>query len=199
MGPIAGPSLRSRIDPASIAVNWVDEGLVEEDDQGPEARWGRPPRDNFVRAHPTWTCGAYLLDCTDSQGIGAEYILSKEVARQVEDEDEQVTAVEVYLLVNRDGGYVFWALKRGDPTEQQKPSDYLKSARAAVKEARQKWVKIKWSPRKGFNGYRSRAARVEIPDPVWPDDIMAMFLDVVSDRYIDDPQDKTIQRFIGKA
>jgi hypothetical protein len=190
--------LRTRINPEDILVDWDTEGLTEEDDTGQNAKWGKPPRDNFVRAHPTWSCGAYLLDCKDSLGLGAEYILSKEVAQRLEKEDEPATAVKVFLLVNRDGGYVFWALKLGDPTAQQKPSDYLKSALRAVEEARHKWVKIKWSSGRGFNGYRVRPGRAEIPDPVWPDDIQAMFLDVVSDRYINDPVDKVIQRFLGE-
>jgi hypothetical protein len=190
--------LRTRIDPADIFCDWNTEGMTDEDDTGLDAKWGKPPKDNFVRAHPTWSCGAYLLDCSNSSGIGAEYVLSKEVAHKLADEDEPATAVKVFLLVNRDGGYVFWPVKLGDPTEQQKPSDYLKTALRAVEEARHKWVKIRWSSRKGFNGYRVRTGRVELPDPVWPDDIQALFLDVVSDRYINDPADKVVQRYLGE-
>jgi hypothetical protein len=197
--PIAGPSIRSRIDPASIMVDWNVEGLVEEDDQGPVARWGRPPRDNFVRAHPTWTTGVYLLDCQDSLGLGAEFVLGKKVAHRLIEEDEPVSAAQVYLMMMRNGGFRFWPVKLGDPSAQQKPSEYVKTAMAAIERARREWVKITWRSGKGVNGWRTRAARIELPEPGWPEDPMALFLQVVSDRYIDDPNDPVIRKYLGEA
>jgi hypothetical protein len=197
---VASPdsSLKSRIDPADILVDW-DTGLTDEEDSGLGAKWGKPPKDNFVRAHPTWSAGAYYLDCTDSSGLGAEYLLSRPVARRLEEEDEPAVAVKIFLLINRDGGFIFWAVKLGDLTAQQKPSEYVKSALQAVEAARQKWVKIRWQSRRSINGYRTRAAQVEIPDPTWPGDIENLFLEAVSDRFISDPADKVIQRFLGEA
>jgi hypothetical protein len=197
--PIPGPSLRSRIDPASIVVDWDVEDLVDEDEKGPVAKWSRPPRDNFVRAHLTWTTGVYLLDCRESLGLGAEYVLARDVARRLMDEDEPVAAAQVYHLTTRDGGYLYWPVKLGDPAEQQKPSDHIKTAMAAIERARHEWVKITWRSRKGVNGWRTRAARIELPEPVWPEDPMALFLQVVSDRYIDDPNDAVIRKYLGEA
>src|SRR5262249_18052016 len=131
--------------------------------------------------------------------LGAEYVLSRDVARRLIDADEPVSSVQVYLLINRDGGYVFWPVKLGDPSEQRKPSDHVKTALAAVEKARREWVKITWQSRKGVNGWRARAARVEIPEPTWPDDPMALFLEVISDRHINDPDDPTILKYLGEA
>jgi hypothetical protein len=198
--PTAGPTLRSRIDPASIAVDWDVEALADEHEEGLDAKWGRPPRDNFVRAHPTWTTGVYLLDCRDSLGIGAEYVLAKDVARRVIEEDEPVGMVQVYLLTDRDGGLRYWPVKLGDASEPQtKPSDHVKTAMAAVERARHEWVKIAWRSRKSVNGWRARKARIDIPEPTWPDDPMALFLQVVGDRYIDDPNDPVILKYLGEA
>jgi hypothetical protein len=197
--PLAEPVLRSRIDPASIMVDWDVEGLVEDDDQGSAARWSRPPKDNFVRAHPSWSIGVYILDCRASLGLGAEYVLSKEVARRLIEEDEPVAAAQVYLLVDRDGGYLFWPVKLGDPSEQQKPSDHIKTAMAAIERARREWVKIYWRSRKGFNGWRARAASIVLPDPAWPEDPMDLFLQAVSDRHIKDPNDQVIRKYLGEA
>jgi hypothetical protein len=199
MPPVAGPSLRFRIDPASIAVDWDVENLVDEDDQGPDGKWGGPAKDTFYRAHPSWTIGVYLLDCSKSRGPGAVYVLSKDVARRLIEEDELVTAAQVFLLVDRDGGYIFWPVKLGDPSQQQKPSDHVKTAMAAIERARRESVKITWRWASGGNGWRTRAARVEIPEPVWPADPMALFLQVVGDRYIEDPQDEVIRKYLGEA
>jgi hypothetical protein len=197
--PIPEQALRSRIDPAAIKVDFDLEGLVEDDDQGPAARWSRPPRDNFVRAHTSWTIVVYLLDCRDSLGLGAEYVLSKEVARLLIEGDEPVSWVQVFLLVDRDGSYRFWPVKLGDPSEQRKPSDHITTAKAAIERARREWVKIVWRSGRGANGWRTRAARIVLPDPVWPDDPMALFLQTVSDRYIDDPNDQVIRKYLGEA
>jgi hypothetical protein len=197
--PIGGSPLKSRIDPAAIVVDWDTEGVADEDDKGPAAKWSRPPKDNFVRAHPDWATGVYLLDCRSSSGFEAEYVLSKEVAAQLIEEDEPVTAARVFLLATRDGGLLFWPVRLGDPTEQQRPTDHITTALAAVEEARHKWVKIAWRWRKTINGWRTRAARIDIPDPAWPEDPLALFLETVSDRFINDPNDQVILRYLGKA
>jgi hypothetical protein len=198
---LTGSTLKTRIDPASIAVDWDAEGLAEDEDQAPGATWSRPPKDNFVRVHPTWTMGVFLLDCRASQGLDAEYILAREVARRVMEAGEPVTAAQVYLLIDRDGGLRYWAVKLGEAplAQTQKPSDYVKTARAAVERARREWIKITWQSRAGFNGWRTRAAKVEIPDPVWPADPAQCFFDVVSDRWIADPQDDLIRKYLGEA
>jgi hypothetical protein len=180
-------------------VDWDVEGLADDEDKGLAAKWSRPPRDSFVRAHPTWTAGVYLLDCRESLGLGAEYVLSREVALRLAEEDEPVSSAQMYLLANRDGGLLFWPLKLGDPTEQRKPSDHVKTATAAIERARREWVKIVWRSRKGINGWRTRAARIELPEPVWPDDPMVLFLDVASDRYIDNPVDPVIHKYLGEV
>jgi hypothetical protein len=196
----AGTSLRSRIDPASIAVDWDIEALADEHEEGLDAKWSRPPKDNFVRAHPTWTTGVYLLDCRDSLGIGAEYVLTRDVAHRVIEEDEPIGRAQVYLLADRDGGFRYWPVKLGDAGEPQtKPSDHIKTAMAAIERARHEWVKIAWRSRTGVNGWRVRKARIAIPEPTFPDDPMALFLQVVSDRYIDDPNDKVILKYLGEA
>jgi hypothetical protein len=140
-----------------------------------------------------------LLDCSDSLGLGSEFVLSKAAAHRVIEEDEPIARVTVYLLVDRDGGLRFWPVKLGDARELPgKPSDYVKSAHKAVEEARQGWVKIIWRSRKGANCWRTRPARIKIPDPAWPEDPRAVFLRTIDDRFIDDPDDKIIRRFLGE-
>jgi hypothetical protein len=83
-------------------------------------------------------------------------------------------------------------------------SDYLKSAKAAIAEARRGFVKIAWQDRrvkavKTSRGYRTWAAKVEIPVPDWPEDPRALFLKTIEDRYIDDPEDPVILQFLGEA
>jgi hypothetical protein len=194
--PQDGPTLQTRINPEDLLCDWDQEALTAED-EGLAAKWGKPPADNFVRAHPTWSGGCYLLDCTSSHGMEAEYIVARAVAHRLEEEDEPAKAIEVYLLADRDGGFIFWAIKLGDLT-RQKPSDFLRSAKRAIVEARQKWVKIRWNDRRGVKGYRTRPARIEILDPVWPDDPQALFLETVANRYISDPTDQIIRRYLGE-
>jgi hypothetical protein len=194
------PALLSRIDPADITVDWDVEAIADEHEQGPGAIWGRPPKDNFVRVHPTWTAGVYLLDCRDSLGIGAEYVLTRDVARRVIEGDEPVGKAQVYLLTDRDGGLRYWPVKLGDAADvQAKPSDHIKTALAAIEQAKGAWVKIVWRSRKGLNGWRARKARIDLPEPIWPDDPMTLFLQVVADRRIDDPDDLVILKYLGEA
>jgi hypothetical protein len=40
---------------------------------------------------------------------------------------------------------------------------------------------------------------VEIPDLTWPVDPTALFLETISDRFIDSIDHPVIQRFLGKA
>src|SRR5262245_25513570 len=44
--------LQCRIDPKDLQVDWNTEAIADADDSGPVARLGRPPRSDFVRAHP---------------------------------------------------------------------------------------------------------------------------------------------------
>jgi hypothetical protein len=186
-------------------VDLIGEGLVDEEDQGVEAKWDRPPPDNFVMAHPTWTMGVYLLDCTESEGFDATYILGREAAQRIIDAEHEVTAVEVFLLGVRGGGWVFWGIKLGSPQSPKSSSDdYLKSARAAIAAARARYVKITWQNRpvmaaKTRRGYRTRAIKVEgIPAPDWPKDPRALFLETIEERYIRNPEDDKILKYLGE-
>jgi hypothetical protein len=194
----AVPLREPRINPAAFAVDWDTEAYADEEDEGVDAKWARPPKDQYVRAHPTWTAGVYLLDCRESRGFEAEYILSRDVARLLIDEDEPPAATRIYLLADRDGGWRYWPVKQGDPTEQKKP-DHVKTAELAIGRARDEWVKITWRSKKGGNGWRARKARVEIPEPEWPADPMTLFLEVIKDRYIEDPDDDVILKYLGRA
>jgi hypothetical protein len=141
----------------------------------------------------------YLLDCRKSGGLDAEYVLSKPVAKRLVDADLPLGSAQVYLLVDRDGGLTFWPVRLGDPGETKDPSDYVKAALQAVQNAIGGWVKIYWRKRAGSNGWKTRTARVELVDPEFPADPMALFLEVIADRYISDPFDQRILRYSGEA
>jgi hypothetical protein len=197
--------LISRINPDDIAVDWEAEGLVEADeDTARPARWGGPPKDNFIRAHASWSTGAYLLDRRTSHGKDAEYVLTKAVANWLlteEGEEESVTAAQVYLLADRDGALIFWPVRMGLALELElrNPSDYVKSSKEAIARARGEWVKVVWRGAKGGMTWKVRAARVKLPEPTWPDDPMALYLRVIKDRYIDNPDDDVIQKHVGRS
>jgi hypothetical protein len=197
--PTPTPELTCRIDPKDLQVDWDTEGITDDDDTGPDARLGRPPRSDFVRAHPTFKFGIHLIDLTDTHGMEAIYVLSKSVAEKLLDEDEPVQAAEIYLLAAREGGYVFWAIKIGNPTEPRKPSSYVRTARAAVQAAREGWVKIRWRGNGQNAGYKTRKARVEIPDLDWPPDPRALFLETARDHYIESVDDPVIRKLLGEA
>jgi hypothetical protein len=148
--------LRSRIDPDEITVDWEVEGLVEEgEDATQKARWSGPPRDNFVRAHPKrWSTGAFLLDCRDSQGRDAEFILHKDIARRLIEEEEPVKAAQVYLLMDRDGNSIYWAVRMGEAAEMglRKPTNHIKTAMEAIERAGREWVRITWRGSGGSGG-----------------------------------------------
>jgi hypothetical protein len=193
------PGLKSRIDPKDLLVDWDTDGIADADDTGPDARLGKPPRSDFVRAHPTFKVGAHLLDVTDTYGMDAVYILSRPVAEKLLDEDEAIQAVDIYLLVARGGGYVFWPIKLGDPTGPRKPSPYVRAVTAAVEAAREGWTRIYWKGSGQNAGYRTRSTRTEVPDPAWPPDPMALYLDTVKDHYIDDINDPLIRKLRGEV
>jgi hypothetical protein len=180
-------------------MDWDTEGIADADDTGPDARLGKPPRSDFVRAHPTFKAGGYLLDLTDTFGMDAVYVLAIPVGETLLDEDEAVQAVEIYLLATREGGFIFWPVKLGDPREPRKPSSYLRTALAAVQAAREGWVKIRWRGNGQSAGYRARKPRIEIPEPVWPPDPMTLYLDTVKDHFIDDVNDPVIRKLLGEV
>jgi hypothetical protein len=198
-GPGPDPELKSRIDPASIAVDWEVEAYTDEEDRKPAARWGSPPKDNFVRAHPTWKFGVYLLDCRESAGLDAEYVLGKAVARRLVDADEPLRSADVYLLCDRDGGFTFWPVRLGDPGQPRDLSGPVRSALQAVEQARRGWAKVYWRSRSGSMGWRARAAKVALDEPAWPEDPTALFLELIAARYIGDPADQRILKYIGEA
>jgi hypothetical protein len=197
--PISRPELLSRIDPADIAVDWETEAFTDEEDKKPAARWGSPPKDSFVRVHLSWSMGVYLLDCRKTGGLDSEFVLHKDVARRLVDDDLPIGSAQVYLLFDRDGGLTFWPVRMGDPGEPKDPSDYVKAAMMAIEKGRQDWVKIYWRKRKGANGWKARTARVQLGDPEFPTDPTALFLEVIADRYIRDPNDQRILKYIGEA
>src|SRR5512135_2833229 len=110
---VVAPKLKQRIDPASIIVDW-DVAAVEEG-EGPEAVFGRPRKDLYVRAHLTWSSGVYLIDCqTAGGGLNSEYILACDVARFLMRQDQPVTACKIFLLAVHRGAYRYWPVKLGD-------------------------------------------------------------------------------------
>jgi hypothetical protein len=192
------PGLRCRIDPGEFLVDWDTEAIADPDDAGPDARLRKPPRSDFLRAHPNFKIGTYLIDLSDSHGMDAVYVLSRKVADVLLDEDEAVQAADIFLLAAREGGYVFWPVKYGNPTEPRRPSAYVRTALAAVQAARERWVKIRWRGRGQDAGYRFRNARAKIAEPVWPPDPLALFREAVADHYIDDVNDPVIRRLLGE-
>jgi hypothetical protein len=87
----------------------------------------------------------------------------------------------------------------GNAADPPKPSDHVTTARAALERAKSEWVNVAWHWRKTKNGWRARAAKVEIPEPTWPEDPTGLFLQTIGDRYVDDPQDEVIRRYLGEA
>jgi hypothetical protein len=201
--PITVPSeperpLISRIDPADILVDFDADIFADEDDKAPQARWGSPPKDSFVRIHPTWHAKLYLLDCRKTQGLDAEYVLRKDIAKYVMEQELPLGWASVYLVVDRDGGLTLWPIRMGDPADMKDSSNYTRAAMTAVEKAREKWVKIYWRQRRGGNGWRTRAARIEIPEPTFPDDPMAVLTEVIADRFIAARDDKRLRKFLGE-
>ena len=191
------PELKSRIDPSSIVVDWDVAAVEAETDHGPEAVFGRPRKDGFVRAHPAWSTGVYLIDCRSAVGFGAEYVLAHAVAKALLLEDQPVVAAQIHLLAVHGGGWIFWPLKLGDPTEVRKPAQHVTSALAALAEARKEWVKIFW--RNGrTSGWRWKPAKARLDDPTWPEDPLTLFLETIADRFIDSLADPVIKAYLGE-
>jgi hypothetical protein len=200
--PIEEPALKTRINPADILIPDDElEELTETDDEGSKAKWSRPKRDTFYRAHPTWTAHIYVLDCRKSGGLDDEYILSRRAAKPVLASEVPPSLVEVYLLANRDNKFLFWPVSRGDALEaaNRDMPDHVQTAREAVAKARVDWVRIFWKGSKGDNGWFTRKAQVDLPDSSWPEDVQALFFETVHKRYIDDPDDQRILRYLGRA
>jgi hypothetical protein len=74
-----------------------------------------------------------------------------------EDSDE----VDVFLLIDLDGVLYLWSIPRNSD------SDWYTSARQAVEEARERWVRIVSVRVEGR--YKTVPARSQLEDPVWPD------------------------------
>jgi hypothetical protein len=197
--PVA-PSLKYRIDLAEFAAKPSSLELSGEEEGGSKAKWEGAPATTFVRAHSVWMKDVYTLDCRKTDGIDAEYVLSFAAAnRMLDDEDEVDTprVVRVVPLVDRDGIIRFWPIRMGPPGGLQRPGEHVKTAMQAVARAREGWVKITW--KSAAAGYRTKAARVAIPDPVWPPDLDDAFAEAVRERYINDPNHKIILKCLGEA
>jgi hypothetical protein len=193
---LADSGLESQVDPSGVFSNWDTEAFSGPDESGPKGHWGKPPKDNFVRVHPTWRRDVGIVDCKRSIGLDAEYIVTPRVVQALVDLDEDVSKARVFALMDRDGGLIFWAVKFGLATDlvEQKSSDYVKSANAAIERGKSEWIKIVWR----IKAYRTRPARGDLPEPQWPEDLTAIFIETVKERLIDDPKDPVIQKYIGE-
>jgi hypothetical protein len=189
--------LESKVDPSGVFSDWDTEAFASPDESGPEGRWGKPPKENFVKVHKTWRRDVGILDCTQSLGLDAEFIVTPRVVQALVDLDETVSKARVFALMDRDQRLIFWAVRFGLATDllEKKPSEYVKSATAAIERGKSEWIKIIWRT----GGYRTRPARGDLPEPQWPDDLDAVFLEAVKDRLIDDPKHVVIQTYIGET
>jgi hypothetical protein len=194
---LADSGLKSQIDPSGVFSDWDTEAFSSPEESGPEGRWGRPPKDNFVRVHQTWRRDVGIVDCTQSMDLDAEFIVTPRVVQALVDLDETVTKARVFALMDRDGRLIFWAVKFGLATDllEKKPSEYVKSATSAIERGKLEWIKIIWRT----GGYRTRPARGDLPEAQWPEDLDAVFLEVVKDRLIDDPKHPVILTYIGET
>ncbi len=86
------------------------------------------------------------------------------------DLEEDLTAVDVFLFIDRDGAFYLWNIPRNSEM------DWHKSARQAVEAARQRWIRI--VPDTGEGLYRIIRARAPLEDPDWPDLQPRDFLEV---------------------
>jgi hypothetical protein len=76
------------------------------------------------------------------------------------DLEEDLTTVDVFLFIDRDGSFYLWNIPRDSEM------DWHKSARRAVEAARQHWIRI--VPDMSEGEYRIVRARAALEDPDWP-------------------------------
>jgi hypothetical protein len=196
--------LKSRINPDDVVMDQDEQDAMEEEAKGSRATYGKLPGHKHVRAHPSWSKRTYVLDLSDSKNIGAQYVLSKAVARYlIDEENEKVTVADVYMFVDREGHVYFWPVKWGfAPVKNSKPPDHVKTAQTAIQLARQQWVKISWAPPDSDKfGWETRPAQADLSDPVFPDpdEEMKLYLESMDDHYIDSREDQVIQKYLGKV
>ena len=77
------------------------------------------------------------------------------------DLEEDLTTVDVFLFIDREGAFYLWNVPRDSEM------DWHKSARRAVEAARQRWVRI--VPDVSGGEYRVIPAQASLEEPTWPD------------------------------
>lgn len=100
------------------------------------------------------------------------------------------------LCITRQGALFLWPIRLPDSAGRN--DEWSKTALAAAENARIRWTRI--ATEMSVRGYIVSEPMVEIPDPVWPDLIMAECMRLAfKDRIIRDENHPIIQRILGRV
>ena len=141
-------------DPKNYEVDEAEAGPASE--RKLKVRLRRPHQTVFVRAADPgyFRFKTHLLRFEDKEDV---YNVIPALRADLE---EDLTAVDVFLFIDRDGTFYLWNIPRDSEM------DWHKTARQAVEAARKRWVRI--VPDTGEGVYRIIPARAALDDPEWP-------------------------------
>ena len=121
----------------------------------------KPGKQEFVRVHPSenYRLNVALIELKEDREF---YLVDREVAPKAVD---VANAYTVYTTINRQGVVTLWPVRL--PEAGGRSNDWPASSHDAADEATRRWVNLKANMSLG--AYEVFYARVDIPDPEWPE------------------------------
>ena len=108
----------------------------------------------------------------------------------------EIKPVLLVPIITRQRVLILWPLKL--PTEGQRHSGWIETAREAAEIAKTKWVRL--AADMGLGGYRIYQAEGELSEPEWPDKPLPEILQIAfRDRIVDFENHPVVRRLRGLA
>jgi hypothetical protein len=173
----------------------LDAHKIEDEDDDEEATEKpllsipvkRPPKKDFIRAHPIFQFTAYVFEDDVS---GETYCIDPTLRKKLREADIGMRKVVLVPYVNRRGTLFLWAI-----TTTEK-GDWHNSAMKIVHIARERWVRV--GSDRDRSCYVAYVATRSYGDPEFPDRTLSEMLDIAfSGKYIDNLDHSAVKDLIG--
>jgi hypothetical protein len=118
-----------------------------------------PPKQDFVRTHPTLRLDVALLELKEEREF---YLVRPEMYAELA---EEIISVRLYLTATRLGGIFLWAVRL--PSTDGRRDLWQASRENAAVAAMTDWVRV--IPNLAAGMYDTRKAAIPLPEPEWPE------------------------------
>jgi hypothetical protein len=156
----------------------------------------KPPRDNFIRCHPTLQFPTKLIELREGENRGEKYLVEPELWHHLDDIEPTFVPRLLVLSITGPGLLFFWAIKTSSSSTLG--SEWTESKLDAANKALTQWVRV-FPNMKKFQYEIWPADPGAYPEPEWPDLTMDRALDIAfKNRVIKDMDHVVMKQLRGR-